>query len=1036
MRVVLLPVLRASMLVSALAAPAFADERLTAPVRFEATPVSPYLIDAWTSEDGLPQNSVNAVVQTRDAYIWMATFGGVVRFDGQTFRTFTGANTPGLGADRILTLYEDRAGTLWIGTQRDGVFMLRDGVFSRPIWNGELPGQQVWTIYQARDDAIWFGTSEGAARVDPRGHVTMHIPREGKVARAVRAVGESPDGTVWLGMHGGGLARVVDNVLRPFPFYDTGEEALVNVIATSPAGIVWIGTQAGLFRLQGERAERVPLPGNVSMEPVRAIMSDGGDGLWVGTRGGLCHLRAGASTYHGKDSGLSDTFVRALARDREGNLWIGTDVGGLNRLKRRQAVAYAPDDDRGSPVSVIPIVDDGADGLWVGATCGGLLHFRGGVFEQDGKAQGLPRDCIWAIHRDQDGTLWLGTPGGGLIRIQDGRVTRLSKASGIPNDSVLAIARDRAGVLWVGAHNALSRMTGDETFASYRLPIESASVSFITARRAGGVWLATTAGLFRFVDGVFKRWSTADGLSHDVVRAVLEDPDGTIWLGTYGGGLNRLRDGRVTHYTTANGLFDDVVSRILDDGRGYFWMSGNRGVFRVARRELDAVAQGRATTVTSIWYDTHDGMRTSETNGGGQPAGWQTSDGRLWFPTIAGIVAFDPSAPTNQHAPPVVVTRIVVDQRESDPSSELIVPAGAHNVEIHYAGLSFVAPDKVQFQYQLEGYDQDWIDAGTRREAYYTGLPPGRYRFRVRARNEDGVWSATDALLPVRQEPHVYQTWWFVVVCALLLVAMVGLALYVLHRLKLERAVALERMRMRIATDLHDDIGGTLSRMAILSEVAKRQAVLPPDVERRIDDLGETARGLVDAMSDVVWSIDPRRDHLASLLPRVREHALDVLDPTALIFETPPGAETVHLSPDQRRQLYLILKEALTNVAKHARAHHVAVVVTVDGHMLDVEVRDDGRGFDRESPAPTGEPGHPPDHGGRAHRPLVHLGNGLTNMRARVAALDGRLDIRSGSDGTTLQVQVPLAHPARSRRLQALVPWLLRRELDGWRPRA
>jgi ligand-binding sensor domain-containing protein/signal transduction histidine kinase len=992
--------------------PAYAQTQpLGSPTRLERMPVSPYLIDAWTSEEGLPQNTVNALTQTRDGYIWLATFGGLVRFDGRSFRTFAAANTPGLGADRILTLYEDRGGALWIGTERDGVFVSRQGVFSRPSWHRRLPSRQVWAIYQTRDDALWFGTSEGAVRVDRRERVTIIAPRDGRSVQSVRAIAESPNGTVWLGLHGRGLTRVVDGVLRPFSFFETGEEALVNVITIGRrSGVVWVGTQGGLFRLRGERAERVPLAGDVGAAPVRAIVADETAGVWVGTRRGLCHLRPDATACYGMEAGLSDAFVRAMGHDREGNLWIGTNIGGLNRLKRRKAVAYVPQRGRGSSLSFLPIVGDGAGGLWAGATCGGLVHFSRGLFEVYGKAQGLPRDCIWAIHRDPDGTLWLGTPGGGLFRVEDGRVERFSAASGLPNDSVLAVTRDRAGVLWAGTYGALNRMTSDGTFESYRLPIQAASVSFITERRAGGVWLGTTAGLFRFVDGRFKRWSTAEGLSHDVVRALLEDPDGTIWLGTYGGGLNRLHGEQVTRYTSANGLYDDVVSRILDDGRGNLWMSGNRGVFRVARRELDAVARGRATAVTSVWYDTTDGMATSETNGGGQPAGWRGPDGRLWFPTIEGLVAFDPSAPTNRHPPPVVVTRVVVDREERDPRGELVVPAGAQNVEIHYAGLSFVAPEKVRFRYQLEGYDRDWIDAGTRREAYYTGLPPGQYRFRVRARNEDGVWSAEDAVLGLRQQPYMYQTWWFAIGCTLLLTAMMALLLYAFHRLRLERALALERMRMRIATDLHDDIGGTLSRMAILSEVARRQAVLPPDVERRLDNLGETARGLVDAMSDVVWSIDPRRDHLASLLLRVREHATDVLEGTPLTFESPPDAETVHLRPDQRRQLYLILKEALTNVAKHARAQHVAVTVTANGDALDVEVRDDGRGFDTAASDPL----QSLDYAGRAPRQVFHPGNGLQNMRGRAAGLDGSLTIRSGPGGTTLRVRMPLGRSARA----------------------
>ncbi|MGH9380326.1 MAG: sigma 54-interacting transcriptional regulator, partial [Thermoanaerobaculia bacterium] len=762
--------------------------RLLQPVRVEERPLSPYIVRAWTADDGLPVNSVTAIEQTADGYLWLGTFGGLVRFDGVAFRTFTAADVPGLGDDRILALREDRSGTLWIGTRHNGVFRLRDGVFSAPAWSGALPSPQVRAIHEGRDGALWIHTVGGVARVVDGERATVlrpHGDRGDRPDAAELVVVDSVDGIASLGVHAGGLAGLVGADVRSIPL-GAWQDTAVPALAADTAGTVWVSARPrqGLLRLVGDRLEPVPLVGMPQQSSVSALLPGPDADLWVGTDGGgLFRLDGTQLRPVGEPAGLSSLNVRVLYRDREENLWVGTDTDGLYRLTRRSVVVHQPAS--GPGLGVVPIVGDGAGGVWAGAACGGLLRIRDGFFERYGEAEGLPADCIWALHRDADDTLWIGKVRGGLLRLREGQVTRFTDADGLQGDEIRAILRDEAGTLWVGTESAVNRLGAGERFTAHRLPVQPAFVTSLIERRAGGLWVGTGAGLFRLVAGAFTHWGPEDGLSHGLVRALLEDTDGTLWIGTYGGGLNRLRDGRITRYSTATGLYDMFISHILDDGRGRLWMSSNHGVFHVARAELEAVADERADSLTSIWFDRSDGMPSNEANGGGQPAGWRAADGRLWFPTVDGLVELDPAAPRNPQPPPVAISRVVIDRRSVEPSERIELPAGTRSLEIHYAGLSYRAPEKVGFRYRLAGYDDEWVDAGARRAAYYTGLRPGRYRFQVRARNEDGIWSDTDAVLRIRQVPYFYQTPWSLALGAGLVLALAAAG----YRLRLRALV-------------------------------------------------------------------------------------------------------------------------------------------------------------------------------------------------------------------------------------------------------
>lgn len=456
---------------------------LQAPQRWEPHPVPPFVVDGWTSAQGLPEERISAVLQTRDGYLWLGSFSGLARFDGVAFRRFTTGSAPGMRSNRIHSLLEDRHGTLWVGTEGDGVFALRDGVFSTPSWNADLPDQQIWSMTETRDGALWFGTNHDVARLDEGGQLTTYTVRNG-LPSAANVITEAADGTIWVGLWPGGVVRIVDGTVYPFRAPGLGDDALICDIYEDAKGIAWIGTDDGLFRVEGERVEHIPF-GGASGEPrVRSIVKHPQGGLWLGTNSGLWHMDGSARAHYTTADGLLEGDVQTLREDREGNLWIALRSSGVQRLKPRLVTTYLPQSFR--RLTFVPVVGDGAGGLWAGSICDGLWHFRDGVFEH---YDGVPYlgYCLWSLHRDPDGALWVGGSRGGMARIEDGRVTVMRSAG----DAVNAILRDEAGELWIGAKDALRRLVADDRFNSHPLPVPG-NVHFLAERGAGSpTWRST-----------------------------------------------------------------------------------------------------------------------------------------------------------------------------------------------------------------------------------------------------------------------------------------------------------------------------------------------------------------------------------------------------------------------------------------------------------------------------------------------------------------------------------------------------------------
>jgi ligand-binding sensor domain-containing protein/serine phosphatase RsbU (regulator of sigma subunit) len=795
-----------------------------------------YLLDVWTTEHGLPQNSVRAILQTRDGYLWLGTAEGLVRFDGVRFTVFNKANTAEIKDHSIFSLCEDGEGNLWVGTEYGYLMQFRDGKFT----SRQLAQHGIFPLYRDRAGNLWMGVgTDGLARFRD-GKLTTWKTSEGLSHNSVRAIYEDKAGRLWIGTNVG-----LDEFRGGKFIHYTAQHGLspgrVNAIVEDQQGTLWLGTQVGdadqggLTELRDGRFKVWTAREGLSYNGIYRLFVDRAGTLWVGTNGGLNRFRDGKFGALTTKENLPDDIILSLYEDREGSLWVGMLSGGLARLRDRRFLTYTRADGLSSD-DVMGVQADRTGGVWAAAT-NGLSYIKDGKITRYTTADGLPDNYVNDIFVDGEDNLWVATEAG-VSRFRQGRFQTWTTRDGLSSNAVRSFSQDQAGNLWIGTDRGLDRFRdGRVTQYLKNEEVPNFLWTHLLAGRGGALWAGDGYGGLALVrDGKLTNYPRQEGFPNPVSR-LYEEQDGCLWIGTSGNGLFRLKDGRFTRYTVREGLFDNSAWAILEDGQGNFWMSCNRGVYRVSRQELHDFADGKISAVHSVAYDTADGLKSREFSTGGA----RTGDGRLWFSTVKGVAVIDPaSLRDNAVPPPVVVEGVTVDGVTYPGNVAAAFAPGRQSFEFQYTGLSLLVPQKVRFKYKLEGYDRDWVDAGTRRTAYYTNLPPGDYKFRVIAANNDGVWNEAGAAFDFYHRPYFWQTWWFYALCALALAGAVfgGVRLRVRQmKLREERLVALVKERTRNLVKAKEDTE------AALKEVERQKAVIEADNERKTREL-EEARAL------------------------------------------------------------------------------------------------------------------------------------------------------------------------------------------------
>jgi ligand-binding sensor domain-containing protein/signal transduction histidine kinase len=945
--------------------------------------------EAWLTENGLPQNTVHDITQTLDGYIWIATDEGLARFDGLSFTVFDKQNTPQLKESDIHALLADRQGSLWVSTTT-GLLRMTDGKFLSLTTREGLPSDDVQSIYEDREGNVWVGTTAGLARFKDGAFSTL-TTKDGLVSNDVKALFEDTDGALWVGTSDG-LSRLQNGKLTSYTAPDGLASNSVAAISQDREGRLWVGTFHGLSSLSDGKFTTYTVKDGLPNERITALRVDREGSLWAGTAGGLARFEGGRfSTFKAQDE-LARNVILAIFEDREGSLWVGTESGGLHFLKDRKFTTYTTGDGLSNDL-VKSVYEDRQGNIWIGTYGGGLNLLKDGhVARTYTTEDGLSSNIVLALFDDTDGNLWVGTPDG-LNRFREGKFTTYTSADGLANDFVRSIFADREGNLWVGTRGGLTRMR-DGVFTIYTaedgLPDDFVGTIYEDAE--GNLWVGTLRGLSKFRDGKFTTLSTKDGLSSDIVISLHEDNEGNLWIGTNGGGLNRLRDGKLSAYTTRDGLLDDVVYSIMEDGQSNLWLSCNKGIYRISKQQLNDFADKKINSLSPIIYGTADGMTTRECSGGGHPSGWKSSDGRLWFSTIKGVAMIDPAKlKTNAQPPGIRIEQVRVDDELVTPFQKLEVAPGHTRFDFYYTGLSFVAPEKIRFKYKLEGFDKDWIDGGTRRAAYYTNLPPGQYRFRVMASNNDGVWNETGTSFDFYLRPHFYQTYWFYALSALCL----ALVIWQLYRLRVRqvkrRFEAVLDERNRIAREIHDNLAQDILGISIQLELVSR--TMPREVEApqaHLDRARILVRNSINEARRYVWDLRSQALENNDLAAALTETARRLTSETSVQAQVQVSGTFRPLSQLVESNLLRIGQEAINNAVKHARADHILVNLKFDNKHVQLSVRDNGRGFDAEKQSVNG-----------------HFG--LVGMRERAKQMGGTLFIRSReSEGTEVTVDVPV----------------------------
>ena len=967
------------------------------------TPPRPpqYVATVWRTEQGLPQNSVNAMVQDPEGYLWIGTFGGLARFDGDRFTIFTSANTRGFSSARIRSLYASRSGELWVGTVDGGLMRLHDDVATTYTERDGLPaglinsiradaagqlwintsrgtarfagtkieayvshrGKPVSEFYlQERDGSMWFQSGTDVVRFGANGAVaTLHVHKPGGLL-----LRETPDGSVWIGWPEPQY-RLVRYFNGMFSDAHLPEIKQTKFLPDSPQLLMALDvdrellllTPAGFVRVVGGklgRPEEIPWPANGGDLPkVRRLFVDREGNRWVGTIGsGLIRFRRAPLTAYGKEEGLSNASFSALFEDRQGRFWLGGD--SLHWFDGRKFHLLP------GVINVRAITQTREGDMWFGGY-GRLYRWRSGILTH---FEIYP--AVRAIYQDREGMLWIGTimedRPGGLYRLHDGKLEQLPGIS-----DVRKIIEDQDGSLWIGG----------------------------------------LEGLWHIRNGNTVLYNHKQGLSNDAVYDIYQDSAGTLWLATYGGGLNSFRNGQFKAITTREGLPNNMLLYVLDDGSNNLWLSSNQNIFRLSLSDLNDFAEGKIPSLLPVSYGIAEGMRSSECNGG-NPAGWRAADGRLWFPTLRGVVAIDPNA-GSRLPPPVVLEEARTKKLALAHDRETSVGRADNTLDFRFTALSYSAPEKTHFKFRLEPFDKDWVDAETRRDAHYTNMPAGKYSFQVVAANSYGIWSQTPARVNFVIQPAYYETNWFRLLCVAALLGM----LWTLYQLRLRHLAHQFNMtldarvaeRTRIARDLHDTLLQSFHGLLMNFQIASRLLPdRPKEAKEKLDSSIEQAEEAIlegrDAVQDLRSSAAQKNDLAKAISALGEELATDSSNSPSPTFAVAVEGAPLDLHPILRDEVYRIAAEALRNAFRHARARRIEAEIHYDRNEFRLHVRDDGRGFDPVVSSSHGTAGH----------------YGLPGMRERAKIAGGKLTVWSEvGAGTEVELHIPAAKAyARSAR--------------------
>ena len=961
---------------------------------------SAWFTRVWQIEDGLPDNDINAMVQGPDDYLWLVTPVGLIQFDGDSFSPFPIENYTGRAASHVRLLLRGQTGVLWMASDGGTVLGLKPDFSPIHIPKKDLPnhvpealaedgGGSLWLGYAG---AAWAGYSDGIFRLE-KGQVRRFDAGDGVPSGFLHSMTSDGAGNIWLAKTNQILFFLGGH------FRQAASLSGVQCLAATCTNAVWFTTASHLFdcdmagRLRDCGAFQSPSDATTTV-----LLEDHMGAVWIGTDGdGL--FRYDESGFERITT--SHSSILSLTEDREGNLWAGTAGGGLDRVSL-SGVSLEVMQNHQLPLQIQSICQDTQGTLW-GATQNGALVSRVTGQWRMAFTNAPFAGAATCVAAGRDGAVWIGTRNGNLLRLVNATVT--TRGTNVINGPISALLPVSQGDLWIVSGNMLRRWHDGQS-QTVNLPRQIHRISAITEDASGHVWIGANGILLSFNDRGLVNETPRLRISDRPISCLCATPDGSVWIGCRGGELLRFKDGKVGRIGTEQGLLNNYLSQIVADGQGWLWFGSERGVFKIRQRELEQAMEDHSLRLRPVVYGRNEGFASLEAVFSTAqpyvlPRALLADDGRVWLLMHTGVVVADPGRlPDNSAPPPVLLTQVAMDGQIiathggiattqlvanlSNLGAPLRLPPEHRHLEFDFTAFHFSAPENIRFRYQLEGYDNGWIDAGTERHADYSRLPAGDYQFRVAAGNGDGPWNEAPATLGFSVTPFFWQTWWFC--CGLLLLftsSVIAIVRYLsFRRLRrrlraVEQQAAIERERGRIARDIHDDLGNRLTKIQLLSGLAQRDRTNPDKATAHVRQISSAARQATDALDEIIWAINPRNDTLPHLINYIGQFAVEFLRPAGLRcrVDLPDHPPEKLVSAEVRHNLFLVTKESLNNIVRHAQATEVSLMILVANESISVVIEDNGRGFNEE-----------------ARRDEA---NGLGNMRQRMMEIGGEFQIKT-----------------------------------------
>ncbi len=987
--------------------------------------ITDYSIKSWDSKNGFFPFSINIIFQTQDGYLWLGTDEGLVRFDGFKFTTYNIGNTKAFKTNNISGLVEDQDGRLWISCSEGGLLSYHKGFFTSYNIKDILKDESILSMCLDHENNLWIGTNSNLSYIS-----LNEIP--------IQAF----------------------NAAQYFPKISDVDFSIyyVTSLVCDNAGVVWVvasGT-SHIFRISPVNKEKIKVFESTLLTDVQCFLGDGKRRNWVGTSLGLKVLRDNDIFLYYAKNGSIKFRTTSLIEDQNGNIWIGTHGNGLYRLNDTGYLQKYHFKDLISPDRVMSLFEDAEGGIWIGTRGNGLHRLQKKIFKTYTVNDGLSDNRVWSICEAKNNDIWIGTQKG-LDKLtfseRKNLITRMSIPGNEKDNIVRSVIEDRNGVVWVSLikntfgfldHNIIRSIPSTNTKAMVvdsdnKLWIEGAkgglicvdqkgyqkyfsepdnppqyaeklfnsyvfSIKTLCFDDEGYLWIGAKHGLYRAIKDSLYYFDGVPGLTGNAVMTLYNDSKGTLWITVYGYGLFRFNPGngekQFSQITKENGLTDNTIYSILEDDFGKFWFGSNKGIFSINRKDLIEFCDGKLSNVRSVAYGSESGMESIECNGGNHPSAIKSKDGRLWFPTMGGVVVIDPSKENRkQDSLKVYIQKTIVDGVELSKHQQYSLEQGLkRKIEFHYTAIDFLNPENVRFKYKLDGYEDIWIEAQNQRTIYYLNVPSGKYTFRVIACNSEGTWKSNEDSISFEIPPHFWETIIFKILIGILIVGIIiGITRFIFTRkLKqrlyiLEKQRALEQERLRISRDIHDEIGSSLTKISILSESVTDEIDETDTVQEVTEKISNEARQVIENLDEIIWFINPGNDRIELFGTYLREYITDFFSPTDIkcICDFPDSYPSAQISPEIRRNTVLTVKEITNNIVKHASATIVNAKFQLQDHSLLISLEDNGKGFSPQDSRP--------------------FGNGLKSIQKRIEEIEGKMIIKSvKSSGTNVQICIPL----------------------------